>query len=58
MKKMKSTLLVTLLLTYFVYSQSSSTNIVSDNNALALSGIAGSGVNSELGGTYGSTISF
>ena len=58
MKKMKSTLLVTLLFTSFVYSQSSSTTNVSDNNALALSGIAGSGGNSAPGGTYGTAMRF
>ena len=58
MKKMKSTLLVTLLFTSFVYSQSSSTTNVSDNNALALSGIAGSGGNSSPTGTYGTAMRF
>ena len=58
MKKIKITLLVTLLFTSFVHSQTTTPTNVSDNNVLALSGITGSGGNSSPTGTYGQAMRF
>lgn len=57
MKKIKITTLLFLTISMIGFSQSSSTN-VSDNNALSLSGITGSGGNSAPGGTYGTAMRF
>lgn len=57
MKKIKITTLLFLTISMIGFSQSSSTN-VSDNNALSLSGITGSGGNSAPGGSYGTAMRF
>jgi len=56
MKKIKITLLVTLLFTSFLYSQSSSLTNVSDNNARALAAVAG--MSGTTTGTYGTAMRF
>ena len=53
MKKIKITLLVTLLFTSFVYSQSSTSTNVSDNNTQTLLSITGGPNGSSGSRSYG-----